>query len=84
MISCWDRGQSDGAFGLQEITSNWDFCRSKAMKVENLCFFHRSCDGRGTDACRDLQFLEYCGDIREQGWVLEVRAVDRSELGGWV
>jgi hypothetical protein len=32
------------------------------MKVENLCFFHRSCDGRGTVACRDLQFLVYCGD----------------------
>ncbi len=69
---------------LQEITSNWDFCRSKATKVENLRFFHRSCDGRGTDACRDLQFLEYRGDFSEQGWVVEGMAVDKSELGGWV
>jgi hypothetical protein len=52
--------------------------------VENLCFFHRSCDGRGTDAHRDIQFPEYCGDFREQGWIVEGRAVDRSELGGWV
>jgi hypothetical protein len=52
--------------------------------VENLRFFHRLCDGRGIDACRDLQFPEYCGDFREQGWVVEERAVDKSELGGSV
>jgi hypothetical protein len=52
------------------------------MEVENLHFFCRSCDGCGTDACHDLQFLEYPGDFREQVWIVEERAVDKSELGG--
>ncbi len=40
-----------------------------------------------TDACSNLEFLQYCIDFRVKRWVVmnvKGRAIDRGELGLWM